>query len=108
MSFRFVPSDQKWFALVSGELNNAATYSSFADVSQHTKNTMDGSTGKLDGTWQPWDYQGRIEMVKKVEKFKKTLIDLHGTQRGKVTAFIASNKSRQEFCPPLGKYVDPI
>ena len=109
VSFKFelVPADQKWVALMSGELNNAATYfSSFADVSQDTKNTMDGSIDNVGGTWQPWDYKGRLEMVKKVDKFKKTLKDPHGKQRGKVTSFIASNKSRQEFCPPLGKYVD--
>jgi hypothetical protein len=111
VSFKFelVPADQKWVALMSGELNNAATYfSSFADVSKDTKNTMGGSIGKSGGTWQPWDYKGRLEIVKKVEKFKKTLKDPVGKQRGKVTAFIASNKSRQEFSPPLGKYVDSI
>ncbi len=96
VSFKFelVPADQKWVALMSGELNNAATYfSSFADVSKDTKNTMGGSIGKSGGTWQPWDYKGRLEIVKKVEKFKKTLKDPVGKQRGKVTAFIASNKS---------------
>ena len=29
-----------------------------------------------------------------------------GKQRNEVTKFIAQNKSRQEFVPPLGKYVD--
>ena len=39
---------------MSGELSNAATYfSSFADVSQHTKTTIDGLVGKLKGAWQP-------------------------------------------------------
>ena len=29
-----------------------------------------------------------------------------GKQRNEVTKFIAQNKSREEFVPPLGKYVD--
>ena len=65
VKFELVPADQKWVALMSGELNNAATYfSPFADVGQDTKNTMDGSIDKVGGTWQPWHYKRRLEMVK--------------------------------------------
>ena len=39
-------------------------------------------------------------------KFKTKLQDPVGKQRNKVTKFIAQNKSRQEFVPPLGKDVD--
>ena len=39
-------------------------------------------------------------------KFKTKLQDPVGKQRNKVTEFIAQNKSRQEFVPPLGKDVD--
>ena len=47
-------------------------------------------------------------MVKKVEDFKKKLPDPDGKERAKVTKFIATNKLRQEYAPPLGKYVDCI
>ena len=36
----------------------------------------------------------------------KRLRDPTGKQRGDVTKFISQNKSRQEFVPPIGKYVD--
>ena len=39
-------------------------------------------------------------------KLKSKLRDPMGKQRNEVTKFIAQNKSRQEFVPPLGKYVD--
>ena len=49
-----------------------------------------------------------LKVAKKVEDFKKSLQDPRGKQRSKVTKFISQNKSRQEFSPPLGKYVDII
>ena len=39
-------------------------------------------------------------------KLKTKLRDPMGKQRNEVTKFIAQNQSRQEFVPPLGKYVD--
>ena len=107
---KLIPADQKWVASMSGELNNAATYfSSFANVSQDTKGTMGGCIGKhAKATWKPWSYNRRIEMVKKVEKFKNTLKDPENKERNKVTAFIAKEKSRQEHAPSLGKYVDSV
>lgn len=107
--FELIPSDMKWVSSMSGELNNAATYfSPFANVSQSNKGTINGSIGGPRATWQPWDYNNRLKAVQKVEKFKKTLRDPTGKQRGDVTKFIAKNNSRQECIPPLGKYVDLI
>ena len=105
--FELIPSDMKWMSSHSGELNNCATYfSSFANVSQATKNTIGGTIGGSAATWQPWDYTKRLQVAQKVETFKKRLKDPQGKQRGDVTKFIAHNKSRQEFAPPIGKYVD--
>lgn len=38
--------------------------------------------------------------------WKSKLRDPDGKQRSEVTKFIAKEKSRQEFIPPLGKYVN--
>ena len=105
---KLIPANQKWVASMSGELNNAATYfSSFANVSQDTKGIMGGCIGKhAQATWKPWSYNDRMEMVKKVEKFKNTLKDPENKERNKVTALMAKEKSRQEHAPSLGKYVD--
>lgn len=73
VSFKFelIPADMKWVALMSGELNNAATdFSSFANVSNDTKNAMGGSIGNSKATWQLWNYRDRLKMAQKVEEFK--------------------------------------
>jgi hypothetical protein len=96
--FRFdlIPSDMKWASTMAGELSNAATYfSPYANVSLKDKNTLNGSIGEQNATWQPWDYSQRINVSKKVEIYKKTLSDPGGKHRNKVTQFIANNKSRQ-------------
>ncbi|XP_031567133.1 uncharacterized protein LOC116302077 [Actinia tenebrosa] len=106
---KLIPSDMKWMATMCGELNNAATYfSSFANVNKgnmDTRNSRIGTDPKTS-TWQPWTYKGRLDVANKVtkEKSKLTASELKG--RTKVTQFIAKSKSRQEFVPPLGKYVD--
>ncbi|CAH3140837.1 unnamed protein product [Porites evermanni] len=92
--FELIPSDMKWMSSHSGELNNCATYfSPFANVNQTSKRTI----------WQPWDYTKRLVMAERVVKLKSKLRDPMGKQRNEVTKFIAQNKSRQEFVPPLGK-----
>ena len=107
--FELLPSDMKWASSMSGELNNCASYFSlFANVSQETKSVINGSIGGESDTWQPWKYSERLSVAKKVEDFKKTLKDPEGKQRSNVTKFIAKNKSRQEFVPPLGRFVDKI
>ena len=89
-AIKLIPSDMKWASSLSGELSNAATYfSPFANVSQSNKHTMFDSA-----TWQPWSYEKRLEVARKVQNFKKRLKDLDKRQRGEVTKFIAQNKSR--------------
>ena len=105
--FKLIPSDMEWMSSHSGELNNCATYfSPFANVNQTSKRTIGGTIGGLEATWQPWDYTKRLVMAERVVKLKSKLRDPMGKQRNEVTKFIAQNKSRQEFVPPLGKYVD--
>lgn len=105
--FQLIPADMKWLSSMSGELNNCAIYfSPFANVNQTDKTTIGGSIGGPEATWQPWDYSKRIQVAEKVAKFKDKLKDPHGKQRSEVTKLIAKEKSRQEFVPPLGKYVD--
>jgi len=107
--FELIPADMKWVSCMSGELNNCAVYfSPFANVNQTDKTTIGGSIGGSEATWQPWDYKKRLETAKKVETWKSRLKDPSGKQRSEVTKFIAKEKSRQEFVPPLGKYVDCI
>ena len=77
--FELIPADMKWMA------SHCATYfSSFDNVNSTNKNTVGGTIGGRQQTWQPWDYDQRL----------------------KVNKFIAENKSQQEFVLPLGKYVD--
>lgn len=105
--FELIPADMKWVSCMSGELNNCAVYfSPFANVNQTDKTTIGGSIGGSGATWQPWDYQKRLETAKKVQLWKSKLRDPDGKQRSEVTKFIAKEKSRQEFVPPLGKYVN--
>ena len=111
VEFRFalIPADMKWVSSMSGELNNCATYfSSFANVNQTDKTTIGGSIGGPEATWHPWSFKKRLETARKVENFKKRLKDPEGKQRSEVTKFIARVKSRQEFAPPLGRYVDCV
>jgi hypothetical protein len=50
----------------------------------------------------------RVNVAQKVAKFKKKLSNkvTYKTNRSKVTNFIASNHSRQEFPPLIGKLSD--
>ena len=111
-SFELVPSDMKFLAFLNGELSNAATYfSSFANVSKADSCLL----GKEFGTaptckWKPWSYAERLNVAKKVANFKKKLSNKvsEKTNRSKVTNFIASNHSRQEFLPLIGKLSDKV
>ena len=92
---------------MSGDLNNCAVYfSPFANVNQTDKTTIGASIGGPEATWQPWYYKKQILVAEKVRKFKAKLRDPEGKQRAEITRLIAKEKSRQEFVPPLGKYVD--
>ena len=115
MKFRIgeLPNDMKMIAFLSGELSNSATYfSSFANVSNDNANDIKGTFGvEQSNTWKRWKYSSRLSVAKSVEglKTKLSLQKLADTtRRSKVTAFIASKKSRQEFVPPIGQLVDRI
>ena len=71
---------------------------------------LDGTFG-TDGRvlWKPWKYENRIEVVKQVDVFKKSLEKKEmaaSTRRAKVTSFIAQKHSRQELEPVVGKLID--
>ena len=58
--------------------------------------------------WKPWPYKDRLNIAKQVESFKAKLSSSFAasTKRAKITKFIASKKSRQEFQPLVGKLCD--
>lgn len=92
---------------MAGELNNAATFfSTFANVNNKNMATLGRTIGDEKATWQCWKFSDRIEKAKAVEKYKQKLSQKELKDRTKVTTFIAKQKSRQEFEPPLGKFVD--
>ena len=96
----------RWMSSHTGELNNCATYfSSFASVSQTSKNTMAGTIGGSGATQQPWSYKKGLRLHKKWKRSRSILKIPEGKQKGDITKFIAQNKS-QEFVPPIGKYAD--
>ncbi len=62
-------------------------------------------------TWKPWEYSSRIKVAKSVEALKKDLAVKklsNSTKRNRITTFIASKKSRQEFVPLLGPLINRI
>ena len=105
-----LPNDMKMLAFLAGDLSNAATYfSTFGNVTK--KDSNDVSKTLKDSNkrgWEPFSYEKRISDAYKVEKKRK---ELDGsklqstTKRQKLTQYIASLKSRQEFEPPVGKSV---
>lgn len=109
-SFELVPSDMKFLCFLNGELSNSAGYfSSFANVSKADCTTLNGKFGNMPNCkWKPWPYQQRLDMAKQVSKFKDKISPnlAKSTQRSKITQFIASKKSRQEFEPPIGTLCD--
>lgn len=106
-----MPNDMKMLAFLGGELSNVATFfSTFANVSTHDMNSLEGSfsfSGK--GMWQPWKYEERVAVANKVDSFKKSMTTKQlttTTLRSKITSFIAQLKSRQEFQPIVGRLID--
>ena len=106
-NFYLIPADQKWHATMGGELSNSATFfSTYANVSTANVETIGGSIGDRECTWQPWSYQSRITVASQVDAFKlKYKITDSSGDRTKVTKFIAKAMSRQELKPYLGKYI---
>lgn len=102
-----IPNDLKMLAFLGGELSNAATYFlTFANVTL-TDNTNPKKTFSTTETgskyWVPFTYSKRLADAGKVEKLKLTLQFsklAESTKRLKITTFISSLKSRQEFTPP--------
>ena len=70
-----LPNDMKMLAFLGGELSNAATYfSTFANVSTHSMSALDGSFGSSGKEkLEPWNYEDRVSVAKKVEQFKTSL-----------------------------------
>ncbi|XP_070545138.1 uncharacterized protein [Ptychodera flava] len=104
-----LPFDQKGLATMCGELSNAAQFfSSFANVSKADKDCIGADIGP-NKKWHEWKYDKRIKDVEALEKFKSAPKNKTGkpkTVRQRITQFIASQKSRQEFVPPLGRFID--
>ena len=111
--FRFAefPNDMKMLAYLGSELTNAAKYfSTFADISSDKLCDVSKSFGsEQHNDFRPWEYHKRLAVAKKVADLKGKLNKTQQaprTKRSKVTAFIASNKSRQEFEPLIGQFID--
>ena len=102
-----LPNDMKMLNFLAGEL---IYYFTFGNVNTATSANCKGTFGpERSNTWQPWAYNNRLEVAGKVEKFKKSLEKKHltdVTKRSKVTSYIASQKSRQEFVLLLGNIID--
>ena len=102
----------KMLSFLAGELSNSATFfSTFADVD--TKSISGNGTAtfghKSSDTWKPWKHSDRIKVAKAVERYKETVNHKNvseKTKRSNVTAFIAKQKSRQEFIPLVGEMID--
>ena len=106
------PNDMKMMAFLAGELTNSAYYfSTFANVSTDDVRLVDKTfsmTSSCD--FKPWSYQRRLKDASLAAK-KKTLINAKSaandeTKRHYFTAYMKSIKSRQEFVPLIGQYVD--
>ena len=110
-TFSEFPNDLKLMAFLAGELPISAKYfSTFANVNTDNCDEPNGTFGsQLDCTWQPWSYSKRVSVFEKVEKLKKK-IEVQKcsakTKRNKITSFIAGEKSRQEFEPLLGPFLE--
>ena len=109
--FELLPNDMKYLAFLGGELTISATYfSPFAGISKSEINDVQGSFGLTpDNKWKPWKYNDRMKVADAVTKKKEQLSTLKlkpSTKREKVTSFIAQKKSRQEFPPLVGKFID--
>lgn len=94
-----------------GELSNAAYYfSSFGNLCERTKATVNGSLRKGDqNTWQPWSYEKRLEVAAKFAERKQQLQEssyAESTKRKYVLDFIKDQKTRQEFEPTIGQIIN--
>ena len=109
--FSEFPNDLKMLAFLAGELSVSATYfSTFGNVNTSNCHVISGTFGPgPTHTWQPWEYSERVAISKEVEKLKLKLEKQKGskvTKRNKITSFISDQKSRQEFVPLIGQFID--
>ena len=98
-------------AFLAGELSVSATYfSTFGNVNTSNCDVISGTFGPgPTHTWQPWEYSQMVAISKEVEKLKLKLEKQKGskvTKRNKITSFISDQKSRQEFVPLIGQFID--
>ena len=113
LSFKFelLPNDMKYLAFLGGELSISASYfSPFADVKKDDINNTQGTFGLgPQNKWHPWKYNERIKVATAVEKKKVEVSRTSlkpSAKREKVTSYISQQKSRQEFPPLVGKFID--
>lgn len=108
-----LPNDMKMLCFLGGELSNASFYfSTFANVNQKDSFDFTKSFSKVEhnASWKPFTYEKRIKDAEKVQN-KKIVLEksnlAKSTKRTKITSYIANElKSRQEFVPVIGKYID--
>ena len=105
-TFSEFPNDLKMMAFLAGELPVSAKYfSTCANVNTDNCDEPHGNFGSSTGcTWRPWPYSERVfsRRLKKLEVQNCSA----KTNRNKITALIANEKSRQEFKPLLGRFLD--
>jgi len=113
IKFKFseFPNDLKMLAFLAGELSVSATYfSTFANVNTKNCDEVSGTFGTGPAhTWQPWIYRERVAVSNGVANLKVRLEKQkcsQATKRNKITTYISANKSRQEFIPLIGPFVD--
>ena len=113
VKFRFAefPNDLKMLALLAGELPvSAKVFSTFANVSTDNCDDPNGTFGIEDSNkWEPWSYASRLKISKHVESLKQKVNKQNisdKTKRKKITEFILSGKSRQEFQPLIGSFIN--
>jgi hypothetical protein len=98
--FSELPNYMKMLAFLGGELTN----------STQTITNLNGTFGtQANDTWKHWQYSQRLKVAKEVENLKLTLSKKKlapSTKRTRVTQFIASKRSRQEFVPLVGNIID--
>ena len=104
IKFKFseFPSDMKMLAFLAGELpNNAKYFSTFAHVSTDKLLDVNTSFGtKPHNDFRSCEYHKRLTVAKTVAEIKAKLDKTQlapNTKCSKVTSFISSTKSRQEF-----------
>lgn len=85
---------------MGGKLNAATYFSTFANVSNKNMATLGGNNGYKKATWQSWKFSDRIKKAKATVDFSTRI------ESQEVTTFSAKQESRQEFEPPLGKFID--